>query len=66
MNRRKQLKMIENYIKKHGVRRLAPDQRGDDLLARESDLKLKKLKVELLRERKKRKKRFKLFNKDDS
>ncbi len=63
MNRRKQLKMIENYIKKHGVRRLAPDQRGEDLLARESDLKQKKLRVRLMRERKKR---FKLFNKDDS
>ena len=63
MNRRKQLKMIENYIKKHGVRRLAPDQRGEDLLSRESDLEQKKLRVRLLRERKKR---FKLFNKDDS
>ena len=63
MNRRKQLKMIENYIKKHGVRRLAPDQRGEDLLSRESDLQQKKLRVQLLRERKKR---FKLFNKDDS
>ena len=63
MNRRKQVKMIENYIKKHGVRRLAPDQRGEDLLSRESDLKQKKLRVQLLRERKKR---FKLFNKDDS
>lgn len=63
MNRRKQLKMIENYIKKHGVRRLAPDQRGEDLLARESDLEQKKLRVRLMRERKKR---FKLFNKDDS
>ena len=63
MNRRKQLKMIENYIKKHGVRRLAPDQRGEDLLSRESDLEQKKLRVRLMRERKKR---FKLFNKDDS
>ena len=63
MNRRKQLKMIENYIKKHGVRRLAPDQRGEDIVSREADLKLKKLKVELLRERKKRKKRFKLLDK---
>jgi len=63
MNRRKQVKMIENYIKKHGVRRLAPDQRGEDLLSRESDLKQKKLRVQLMRERKKR---FKLFNKDDS
>jgi hypothetical protein len=63
MNRRKQVKMIENYIKKHGVRRLAPDQRGEDLVSRESDLKLKKLKVQLLRERQRR---FKLFNKDDS
>ena len=63
MNRRTQVKMIENYIKKHGVRRLAPDQRGEDLLSRESDLKQKKLRVQLLRERKKR---FKLLNKDDS
>jgi hypothetical protein len=63
MNRRKQVKMIENYIKKHGVRRLAPDQRGEDLVSRESDLKLKKLKVQLLRERQRR---FKLFNKGDS
>ena len=63
MNRRKQVKMIENYIKKHGVRRLAPDQRGEDLLSRESDLKQKKLRVQLMRARKKR---FKLFNKDDS
>ena len=63
MDRSKQLKMIENYIKKHGVRRLAPDQRGEDIVSREADLKLKKLKVELLRERKKRKKRFKLLDK---
>ena len=61
MNRRKQVKMIENYIKKHGVRRLAPDQRGEDLLSRESDLKLKKLRVKLLRERQRR---FRLLNKD--
>ena len=61
MNSRKRVKMIENYIKKHGVRRLAPDQRGEDLLSRESDLKLKKLKVKLLRERQRR---FRLLNKD--
>ena len=63
MNRRKQLKMIENYIKKHGVRRLAPDQRGTDDVQRESELKLKKLKVQLLRERNKRNKQFKLLDK---
>ena len=63
MNRRKQLKMIENYIKKHGVRRLAPDQRGTDEVQRESELKLKKRKVQLLRERNKRNKRFKLLDK---
>ena len=63
MNRRKQLKMIENYIKKHGVRRLAPDQRGTDEVQRESELKLKKLKVQLLRERNKRKRQFKLLDK---
>jgi hypothetical protein len=61
MNSRKRVKMIENYIKKHGVRRLAPDQRGEDLLSRESDLKLKKLRVKLLRERQRR---FRLLNKD--
>jgi hypothetical protein len=64
MNRRKQLKMIENYIKKHGVKRLANDERGNDQITRDADLKLKKLKVQLLRERNKRNKRFKLLNKD--
>lgn len=64
MNRRKQLKMIENYIHKHGVKRLAADQRGEDLVSRESDLKLKKLKVQFLRERNKRNKAFKLLNED--
>jgi hypothetical protein len=64
MNRRKQLKMIENYIKKHGVTRLANDERGNDQITRETDLKLKELKVKFLRERNKRNKRFKLLNKD--
>ena len=64
MNRRKQLKMIENYIKKHGVTRLANDERGNDQITRETDLKLKELKVNFLRERNKRNKRFKLLNKD--
>ena len=63
MNRRKQLKMIENYIKKHGVKRLAPDMRGTDEVQRESELRTKKLKVRLLRERNKRNKRFKLLDK---
>tara|TARA_R100000951_G_C2558392_1_gene154786 strand:- start:371 stop:565 length:195 start_codon:yes stop_codon:yes gene_type:complete len=64
MNRRKQLKMIENYIQKHGVKRLAADQRGNDEITRDGDLKLKKLKVKLLRERNKRNKAFKLLNDD--
>ena len=64
MNRRKQLKMIENYIQKHGVKRLAADQRGNDEITRGGDLKLKKLKVQLLRERNKRNKAFKLLNED--
>jgi hypothetical protein len=64
MNRRKQLKMIENYIQKHGVKRLAADQRGNDEITRDGDLKLKKLKVQLLRERNKRNKAFKLLNED--
>ena len=62
MNRRKQLKMIENYIKKHGVKRLTPDMRGTDEVQRESELKMKKLKVQLLRERNKRKREFKLLD----
>ena len=66
MNRRKQLKMIENYIKKHGVKRLAPDQRGEDSVSRESDLESKKMKVKFLRERNKRNKRFKLLDKGGS
>ena len=64
MNRRKQLKMIENYIKKHGVTRLANDERGNDQITRETDLKLKELKVKFLRERNKRNKAFKLLNED--
>ena len=64
MNRRKQLKMIENYIQKHGVKRLAADQRGNDEITRDGDLKLKTLKVQLLRERNKRNKAFKLLNED--
>tara|TARA_R110000850_G_scaffold47121_2_gene118154 strand:+ start:3142 stop:3336 length:195 start_codon:yes stop_codon:yes gene_type:complete len=64
MNRRKQLKMIENYIQKHGVKRLAADQRGNDEITRDGDLKLKKLKVQFLRERNKRNKAFKLLNED--
>ena len=64
MNRRKQLKMIENYIQKHGVKRLAADQRGNDEITRDGDLKLKKLKVQFLRERNKRNRAFKLLNED--
>ena len=63
MNREEQLKLIADHIKKHGVKRLAPDQRGEDIVSRESELKLKKLKVQLLRERNKRNKRFKLLDK---
>lgn len=63
MNREEQLKLIADHIKKHGVKRLAPDQRGSDAAQRESELKLKKLKVQLLRERNKRNKRLKLLDK---
>jgi hypothetical protein len=64
MDRYEQLKMIEDHIKKHGVTRLANDERGKDEVTRETDLKLKKLKVQFLRERNKRTKRFKLVDKD--
>ena len=63
MNREEQLKLIADHIKKHGVKRLTPDQRGTDEVQRESELKLKKLKVQLLRERNKRKRQFKLLDK---
>ena len=63
MNREEQLKLIADHIKKHGVKRLAPDMRGTDEVQRESELKMKKLKVQLLRERNKRKRQFKLLDK---
>ena len=56
MNRNKQLKMIENYIKKHGVTHCKPDHRGKDSVTEEFDLIRKKA----------RNRRFKLFSKGDS
>lgn len=66
MNRRKQLKMIENYIKKHGVTHCKADTRGKDPVAAEFDLIRKKMRAELILKKKERNRRFKLFNKGRS
>ena len=66
MNRRKQLKMIENYIKKHGVTHCKPDHRGKDSVTEEFDLIRKKMRAELILKKKARARRFKLFSKGDS
>tara|TARA_R110000765_G_scaffold123079_1_gene219874 strand:- start:191 stop:391 length:201 start_codon:yes stop_codon:yes gene_type:complete len=66
MNRSKQLKMIENYIKKHGVTRCRADTRGKDSVQLEYDLIRKKLRAELILKKKARNRRFKLFSKGDS
>ena len=50
MTREEQKKMIEEYIKKNGVTRVAADTRGKDFLDQEFELRRKKLKVKLLRE----------------
>ena len=63
MNRDKQKKMIEEYIKNHGVTRCTPDTRGTTYLDREFELRRKKIKVDILRERNARKRRFKLLDK---
>ena len=66
MNRRKQIKMIENYIKKHGVTHCKADHRGKDSVTEEFDLIRKKLRAERILKKKARIRRFKLFSKDDS
>ena len=65
MTREEQKKMIEEYIKKNGVTRVAADTRGKDFLDQEFELRRKKLKVKLLRERNARKRRFKLLDKGE-
>ena len=63
MDRDQQLKLIAEFIKKNGVKRLAPDMRGTDAVQRESELESKKHRVQILRERNKRNRRFKLLDK---
>ena len=65
MNRDQQKKMIEEYIKKNGVTRVAADTRGTDYLDREFELRRKKIQVKILRERNARKRRFKLLDKGE-
>ena len=65
MNRDQQKKMIEEYIKNHGVTRLPADTRGTDYLDREFELRRKKIQVKILRERNARKRRFKLLDKGE-
>ena len=66
MDRSKQIKMIENYIKKHGVTHCKADHRGKDSVTEEFDLIRKKLRAERILKKKARIRRFKLFSKDDS
>jgi len=66
VDRRKQIKMIENYIKKHGVTHCKADHRGKDPVTEEFDLIRKKLRAELILKKKARIRRFKLFSKGDS
>ena len=63
MNREKQKKMIEDFIKNNGVTRVAPDTRGTTYLDREFELRRKKLKAKLVQERAARNRRFKLLDK---
>tara|TARA_A100001515_G_scaffold124062_1_gene108156 strand:- start:389 stop:583 length:195 start_codon:yes stop_codon:yes gene_type:complete len=63
MTRDEQKKMIEEYIKKNGVTRVAADTRGKDFLDQEFELRRKKLKAKLVQERAARKRRFKLLDK---
>ena len=65
MNRDQQKKMIEEYIKNHGVTRCTADTRGTTYLDREFELRRKKIKVDILRERNARKRRFKLLDKGE-
>jgi len=66
VDRRKQIKMIENYVKKHGVTHCKADHRGKDPVTEEFDLIRKKLRAELILKKKARIRRFKLFNKGSS
>ena len=63
MNREKQKKMIEDFIKNNGVTRVAPDTRGTTYLDREFELRRKKMKAKFKTERAARNRRFKLIDK---
>ena len=63
MNREKQKKMIEEYIKNNGVTKLTPDTRGKDFLDQEFELRRKKMKAKFKTERAARNRRFKLLDK---
>ena len=63
MNRDQQKKMIEEYIKKNGVTRVAADTRGTTFLDREFELRRKKIQAKIIQERAARKRRFKLLDK---
>ena len=65
MNRDQQKKMIEEYIKKNGVTRVAADTRGTDYLDREFELRRKKIQAKIIQERAARKRRFKLLDKGE-
>ena len=62
MNRDKQKKMIEDFIKKNGVTKLQADTRGTDFLNREFELRRKKMKAKVKLERQARKRRSKLVS----
>ena len=63
MNREKQKKMIEDFIKNNGVTKLTPDTRGTTFLDREFELRRKKMKAKFKTERAARNRRFKLIDK---
>ena len=63
MTREEQKKMIEEYIKNHGVTRLPADTRGTDYLDREFELRRKKIQAKIIQERAARNRRFKLLDK---
>ena len=64
MNREKQKKMIEDFIKNNGVVKLTPDTRGTTFLDREFELRRKKVKAKFKTERSARNRRLKLLNND--
>jgi len=63
MTREEQKKMIEDFIKKNGVTRVAADTRGKDFLDQEFELRRKKMKAKFKTERAARNRRFKLLDK---